>query len=111
MRLWFGFLAGAVIQFIMYEWGILHLIAATLFTYIFMKFFGRKFSAFYVLGFTISHLSILHIYRMLTNLGGWNMDVSTIYMMSVCKFTSIAFCYEDGGKEEQEIKDKYLREK
>jgi lysophospholipid acyltransferase len=95
----------------MYSWGIIHIIIATLFTYFFMKFFGRKISAFYVLGFTITHLSFLHIYRMYIDMGGWKIDVSTIYMMSICKFTSIAFCYEDGGKEEQEIKDKYHRDK
>ena len=111
MRLWYGFLIGLCIQLLMYKWGTLHVIAGTLFTYFFMKFFGRKYSAWYVLIFAISHLSFLHIYRMYTNFSGWGVDTSMIYMMCVCKFTTIAFCYEDGGKEEQDIKNKYHRDK
>jgi len=86
-------------------------LVATLFTYLFLRFFGRKLSAFYVLGFTVAHLSYLHIYRMVTDYGGWRMDVSTIYMMSICKFSAIAFSYEDGAVKEQELKDKYMRTK
>ena len=48
---------------------------------------------------------------MITDWGGWSLDVSTIYMMSLCKFSSIAFNYEDGAKEDSEIKSKYHRSK
>jgi len=76
-----------------------------------LKFFGRKLSAFYILGFTVGHLSYLHIHRMVIDWGGWGMDISTIYMMSICKFSAIAFSYEDGAVMEQDLTDKYMRTK
>ncbi len=76
-----------------------------------MRNYGRKLSAFYVLGFTVAHLSYLHIYRMVIDYGGWRIDTSTIYMMSICKFSAIAFSYEDGAVPEQDLKDKYMRSK
>jgi len=39
------------------------------------------------------------------------MDISTIYMMSICKFSAMAFSYEDGGVMEQDLTDKYMRTK
>lgn len=48
---------------------------------------------------------------MIEDFGGWNLDVSTIYMMSVVKFSAMAFSYEDGGKQESEISSSYLKEK
>jgi len=32
-------------------------------------------------------------------------------MMSICKFSSVSFCYEDGGKSESEVKSSYQRAK
>jgi hypothetical protein len=43
--------------------------------------------------------------------GGWDIAIETLYMMSICKFSSIAFSYEDGGKEESMIKSTYLKSK
>lgn len=89
----------------------LHIILATTNTYLFIKYLGRKFSAFYVLAFNILHLSLIHISNMIKSYGDWTLGVETLYMMSICKFSSIAFNYEDGGKEETEIKSTYLRSK
>jgi len=36
---------------------------------------------------------------MITTYGGWDMDITTIYMMSICKFSSLVFSYEDGSEE------------
>jgi lysophospholipid acyltransferase len=88
-----------------------HIVIATLFTYFFIATVGRKVSAFWVLGLTVGHLSALHIYRMITDFGGWQLDASTIYMMSICKFSGLAFSYEDGEKPEKDIRNKYHREK
>jgi lysophospholipid acyltransferase len=87
------------------------LLIATIFTYLFIYFLGRKVSAFWVLILTVIHLSILHIKRMIEDFGGWNLDATTIYMMSICKFSSLAFSYEDGEKKDEEIKNSYHRSK
>lgn len=36
-------------------------------------------------------LSICHIYRQLTNYGGWELDITTILMVMVCKFSMFAY--------------------
>ncbi len=111
IRLWYGLITGFILQYMMYGNDCIHLVLATTFTYLFMRFFGRKLSAFWVLAGTVIHLSVLHIYRMLKDWGGWELDSTTIYMMSICKFSAIAFSYEDGGKPDSEIKNSYHRAK
>ena len=89
----------------------LHLVVITIVTYIFIAFFGRRISAFYILIYSMLHLSSVHIKRMVDDYAGWEVDVSTILMMSICKFSSIAFSYEDGMKEDSQIKNTYHRNK
>ncbi len=43
--------------------------------------------------------------------GQWGIEVNAIYMMSICKFSSVAFAFEDGGKKEEEIKSSYHKAK
>jgi lysophospholipid acyltransferase len=81
IRLWYGLITGLILQYLMYKNAIIHTISATMGTYLFIRFLGRKVSGFWVLGLTVLHLSALHIYRMIKDWGGWNLDVSTIYMM------------------------------
>ena len=57
------------------------------------------------------HLTSVHLKRMVDDFAGWEIDVSTILMMSICKFSSIAFSYEDGMKEDSVLKNSYHRSK
>lgn len=43
-------------------------------------------------------LSLCHIYRMVTDYGGWELDITTILMVMVCKFSLFAYRCEDGFK-------------
>ncbi len=33
---------------------------------------------------------------MIYDYGGWSMDITTIFMLTSCKYISFAFCYSDG---------------
>jgi hypothetical protein len=44
----------------------------------------------------MSFLSLYHIYRMVTDYGSWRIDVATVFMVFVCKYSSFAFAYQDG---------------
>lgn len=108
IRLWYGFIFGVLLQYSLYGSGIIHAFIAALFTYIFITYFGRKHSAFYVFFFTFAYLSCMHLYRMIVLYGQWTADDTTsIYMMSICKYSSLAFAYEDGAKEDSELKNKH----
>ncbi len=100
-----------IIQYQMFGRDIFHLVLSTLITYFFIKYFGRKLSAFYVLIINIIHLSFLHLERVLYHYGEWSLGIETLYMMSICKFSSVAFNYEDGGKDEKDLKSTYHKSK
>jgi hypothetical protein len=53
----------------------------------------------------------LHIKKMVNNYGQWGLEVNSLYMMSICKFSSVAFAYEDGGKKEEDLKSSYHKSK
>ena len=115
IRLIYSLVLGFLFQYSIYKFNTIHILISGIYTYLFIKFCGRKYSAFYILIFSLLHLSYLHVKRMYRTFEGWKIDdPTTIYMMSICKFSSIAFSYEDGEKKDEEFKDdaldKHLKE-
>jgi hypothetical protein len=110
-RLLYSLILGIFFQYSIYGMGTIHILISTIATYLFINYYGRKLSAFYVMIGTISYLSFLHISRMIYDYGGWTIDdVTTIYMMTICKFSSLAFSYEDGGKPISDLKNSHHKE-
>ncbi len=110
-RLIYSLVLGLFFQISIYKYNFIHIFISAIFTYLFIAFYGRKLSAFYVLIFSIVYLSYLHIKRMFEDYGGWTIDdPTTIYMMSICKFSSLAFSYEDGEKDINTIYNSHHRE-
>ena len=60
--------------------------------YAFIKINGRNSGAFITI-YSVCSLFVYHIYRMVVDYGGWKLDVSTILMMMVCKYSMIAYAY------------------
>lgn len=50
-------------------------------------------------------LSTLHIYRLITDYGSWNIDVTTVFMMTICKYSSFAYACEDGLKDPKTLSE------
>ena len=110
-RLIYSLVLGVFFQYSIYYNNSVHILITAIVTYAFIQYFGRKKSAFYVLIFSLLYLSFLHIKRIFYEYGEWRGDdPTTIYMMSICKFSSIAFSYEDGGKDIKELKNKHHQE-
>jgi lysophospholipid acyltransferase len=110
-RLLYSFIVGFLFQYSIYKINIIHTLISAIFTYLFIKYCGRKYSAYYVFIFSLVYLSYLHIKRMFFDYLAWEIDdPTTIYMMSICKYSSLAFSYEDGGKKEEEIKNAHHKE-
>ena len=89
----------------------IHIIGATLVTYLFIQFFGRKLSPFIILILTMIQLSYLQWTKPDQTKGGWSIEISVIYMMNICKFSSLAFSYDDGGKKDSEHYSQYYLKK
>ena len=104
LRIIYSLIIGLIMQFLVYELGIIHIIITSIITYIFVLKYGRKKSAFYITFFTLFYLACLHLYRLIYFYGRWDIrDPTSIYMMTVCKFCSFTFSYEDGDKEDKDI--------
>ena len=109
-RLIYSLVVGFILQYSIYGINIWHTLFSTITSYLFVYFYGRKVSPFYLLIGTMIHLSYLNIYRMIVDYGGWMIDdISTIYMVELAKFSAFAFSYDDGKKEPKEIISEYHR--
>ncbi len=65
--------------------------------YLIIKFRSKKCGALVTI-LTLCVLSTFHIYRMIIDYGGWRMDLSTVLMGIVCKYSLFAYAVEDGQK-------------
>ena len=111
IRLIYSLVLGLIFQISIYKLKFIHILIPAIFTYLFIKYFGRKYSAFYVFVFTLLYLSYLHIKRLFEEYGEWRGDdVTIIYMMTISKYSSLAFSYEDGGKDINELKNSHHKE-
>ena len=109
-RVLYSLIVGFAFHYSIYGINCLHTIFATLATYFFVKYYGRKLSPVYVLIGTMLQLSVLNIHRMIFDFGGWAIDdISTIFMINVAKYSSFAFSYDDGGKDPKEIRSAHLK--
>ena len=110
-RLIYSLVLGIFFQFSIYKFHFIHILISGILTYLFIHFYGRKLTAYYVFIFSLLYLSFLHIKRQFVEYGEWRIDdPTTIYMMSICKFSSLAFSYEDGGKDINELKNNHHKE-
>jgi hypothetical protein len=64
---------------------------------------GRK-CGFLVTAVSMALLSVYHIYRLITDYGSWTLDVSTILMGNVCKYSLFAYSYQDGAEDDEKLK-------
>ncbi len=83
--------------------GILHVIGMTIVSYLLMALLPRKHQQSYVMAWCLGYLTVNHLYRMYTNFGGFDLDISTYTMLQVCKLSAIAFCYKDGGMKDEDL--------
>lgn len=97
LRYLIGALLGFLFQFIVYSEGIISTIAQCIITYVMVLIFKEKCGKLVFIQ-NIVYMSAHHIYRQIYDYGSWRMDITLILMMLVCKFTSFAYCCEDGFK-------------
>jgi hypothetical protein len=55
--------------------------------------------------FVLAYLSGQHIHRMWVNFGGYDLDITTFTMLLICKLSALAYCYKDGGEDQQKLTD------
>lgn len=55
--------------------------------------------------FVLTYLSVQHIYRMMVNWGGWEMDVTTFTMLLTCRLWSVGFVIADGATDDKKLNE------
>lgn len=95
-RLIFSALPGLLIQFYMYSQHVLHIIASSVIVLAIIKLSSRKHIGFLVGLYAFTHLSLLHLYRLVYDYAGWKMDITLIFMNLTLKYTAFGFNVYDG---------------
>lgn len=95
---YFSILCSLALQYYVYHQEIYLSLLFHIFIYGLIYFKGRQCGAI-VTWVSLLLLSAYHIYRMVVDYGSWTLDVSTILMGNVCKYSLFAYSYEDGGSE------------
>lgn len=93
----YSFVLGTALQLLVYGLDIWMPFMVHLIVYMIIKLKGRNCGGF-VTGISIIALSAYHIYRLIIDYGSWTLDISTILMSMVCKYSLFAYAYQDGGK-------------
>lgn len=60
---------------------------------------------------SLALLSGYHIYRMVVDYGAWNLDVSTIMMSNVNKYSLFAYAYQDGQTNLGKLSKEQIKER
>lgn len=94
---YFSALCSIVLQVYVYHQEIYISLLFHLFIYLLIRFKGRQ-CGFLTTWISLLILSIYHIYRLVVDYGSWTLDVSTILMGNVCKYSLFAYSYQDGGQ-------------
>lgn len=98
----FSFLTGFLLQLFMYRDQFWHTLIMTFVSYAMMIALPRHKQARFVFLFVMGYLSYQHIYRMIKNFGGYDMDITTFTMVLTAKLSALAYCYKDGAEKDDE---------
>ena len=99
----FSFITGFLLQVYMFREQFWHTLVITFVTYAIMTTLPRNKQARYVFIFVMLYLSYQHIYRMIKNFGGYDMDITTFTMILTAKLSALAYCYKDGAEKDEKL--------
>lgn len=99
----FSIVTGFLLQLYMFREQFIHPLIMTAVVYLLMNVLPRNQQHKAILVFVMGYLSSQHIYRMITNFGGWDMDITTYTMILTAKLSALGFCYRDGGEKDTDL--------
>ena len=86
----YSFVLGTLTQYYVYGVDVWMVFLLHCFVYGLIKVRSAKCGALVTI-LTLCILSSFHIYRMIVDYGGWSMDLSTILMTMICKYSLFAY--------------------
>jgi lysophospholipid acyltransferase 1/2 len=110
VRLLGTLIPGLLLSVFCYGHDMIHLLALSALSYAGLVLSPAKHVHKVVLVISMSYLSMLHIYRMVYDYGGYILDISGPIMIGTQKVTSLAFSLHDGtGRQEKELTEEQKR--
>ena len=82
----------------MFRFAVYHIYLISIIAYFMMTQLPRSSQQKYVCGFLMTYLSCQHIYSMVFDFGGFNMDITTYTMILVTKLWGLSWAYKDGAE-------------
>ncbi|KAM3147373.1 hypothetical protein pb186bvf_000624 [Paramecium bursaria] len=100
-----GLILGIFFTLFVYGYGIINVLVQSVIVYELTKRIKLKgpINAKVIFIQTMLYVSAHHIYRQITDYGGWSLDITTILMINCAKWTSFAYCYQDGLKNDEDL--------
>jgi lysophospholipid acyltransferase len=99
IRKYYSLILGVLLEYYVYDYALMLSIALHVVMYFLIKHVDRKHCGLFALLTSMILVSGFHVYVMIVDYGRWEIDVSTILMMSICKYSLFAFSYQDGQEE------------
>jgi len=87
----------------MFRETVYHIYIYAIVAWLLMNFLPRQQQHKAVMVFLLGYLSSQHIYSMLNDFGGFNMDITTYTMILVCKLWILSWAFKDGGMDEKKL--------
>ncbi len=101
----FSIISSIALQYYVFDYPIIFSLLFHPFVYHTIKMVDRKKCGLIITFLTMLLVSFYYIYVMIVDYGRWQIDISVILMMSICKYSLFAFAYQDG---EDSVKDKHV---
>jgi len=92
----FSVVVGLSLAYFCFGYQVIHLFLLSSVAYACMRLLAPSVSQRVVLVFALSYLSVVHIYRMYYDYGGYTLDVTGPLMIMVQKVTALAYSVHDG---------------
>ncbi len=104
IRTLYSFIIGTSLQYYVYAIDIWMTFLQHIIVYVLIIALGQRRCGGVITAYSVITLFGYHIYRMLVDYGGWKLDVSTIMMTMVCKYSLFAYAYTDGKTPTDKLK-------
>lgn len=96
VRKYYSIILATLLQYYVYQNELFWALLLHVIIYFIIKVRGRQ-SGFFVTVLSMVALAVYHIYRLVTNYGSTDIELSFILMLYVSKYSLFAFAYQDGG--------------
>lgn len=103
LRHLYSIVVGVILHLFMFRDGVIHFWGLGIAVYVIMSVMDRKSQRWVVFTVCLTHLSVMHIYRLLFDFGNWSLDATTFLMPLISRLSSLGFVYADGQKEDKDL--------